>query len=216
MNAKKLFLVILAVLVAFSISACTSNKSTNEPTGQEESIKQEEPLKQEEPIPETGDRKIKLDQSFKVADCMEFTFTDSEWADTVTPSKTEGQYRYLTDTEGEKYFVIRGKISNLSDEELNMKYIVPEVELVINNEYTYVGQVIAEDKNGDIPMFVNMGTYVSPQSEQNIIVIVSVMDEAFDSAKNAKIKMNMLNDISKMRGSISDATYDEITMEFDM
>ena len=200
---KTILLTILVLLFAFSTSACTDKKNTETPT------------KQEEQIPESGDRKVKLNQTFKLADCMEFTFTNSEWADTVTPSKTEGQYRYLTDTEGEKYFVIRGKISNLSDKELVMRDLIPEVELTINDKYTYIGQVIAEDKDGDIPMFANMGTYVQSKSERNILVIVSVIDDAFDSAKKAKIKMNMLNDISKMRSN-EDPTYDEITMEFDM
>ena len=200
---KTILLTILVLLFAFSTSACTDKKNTETPT------------KQEEQIPESGDRKVKLNQTFKLADCMEFTFTNSEWADTVTPSNTEGQYRYLTDTEGEKYFVIRGKISNLHDEQIDMEDIIPKVELTINDKYTYIGQVIAETKEGDIPMFANMGTYVQAKSERNIIVVVSVVDDAFDSAQKAKITMNMLNDISKIRSN-EDSTYDEITMEFDM
>ena len=163
----------------------------------------------EENKPKIEEKPIAFNQTVTIGDVMELTLESSEWADEIKPSNTSGGYSYYDDKEGEKYFVVRGKVKNIAGEDLDISYI-NESQILINDKYKAYVRMEAEESDGS-----SFYGDIKPLQTLNIIAYASVSDELFDSCEHIKLTLNMLSDSSKM-GYFYDETYphETYTIEF--
>ena len=163
----------------------------------------------EESEPEVEAKPISLNKTVTIGDVMELTLESSEWTDEIIPSNTSGVYSYKSDVEGEKFFVVRGKVKNIAGETMDITY-VNESQLLINDTYKANVNIEAEESDG-----TSFYGDVKPLQTLNIVVYASVSDELFDIADNVKLTLNMLSDSSKI-GYFYDNEYphETYTIEF--
>ena len=163
----------------------------------------------EESEPEVEAKPISLNKTVTIGDVMELTLESSEWVDEIMPSNTSDFYSYKSDVEGEKFFVVKGKVKNIAGETIDITY-ANESQLLINDTYKANVNIEAEESDGS-----SFYGDIKPLQTLNIVVYASVSDELFDIADNVKLTLNMLSDSSKI-GYFYDNEYphETYTIEF--
>jgi hypothetical protein len=133
-------------------------------------------------------KKIKLNETVTIGDLMEITITDSEWVETILPSNTSGMYSYYDDEDGEKYFVIRGKLKNNGSEDLDIQWI-NDSEIVLNGTYKFTANMELESNDGS-----DFYGSAKPLQTLNLLIYASVSDEAYEIWESIDVTMKILSD----------------------
>lgn len=148
--------------------------------------------------PEKVEKKINLNQTVKIGDVMELTLESSEWLEEIKPSNTSGVYSYYENKEGEKYFVVRGKIKNIAGENLDIQY-ANKSQILINDMYKANVTFEAEETDG-----TSFYGDIKPLQTLNIIAYASVSDDAYNICENIKLTTNMVSDSAYVRNFYDD------------
>lgn len=152
---------------------------------------------------------VSLNVPFNVGNVMTITLASCEWCEEIRPSNTSGVYSYYKDKDGEKYFVIRGELKNLSGKNLDIEY-ASDAELIINGRYNAHVNLETEENDG-----TSFYGNVKPLQTLKLIVYVSVSDELYDICESMELRMKIVNDEEKL-GYYYDEDYpqDCFTMTF--
>lgn len=168
---------------AFSETADSSNNQAN-------GIFNNTTLETTKPQIET--KNINLNQTVTIGNVMELTLEASEWLDEIKPSNTSGVYSYYEDKDGEKYFVVKGKIKNLSGGNLDIDY-AHKSQILIND--TYEANVTIKSEETDGTSFYGS---IKPLQTLNVVIFASVSDELYNICENVELTLNMLSDSSRV------------------
>lgn len=193
---KKVFAVLTALSLVIAIAGCnllpaneaansiTDNTQGNQPS-QDASIADNTEKLASNP----SAKQLNVNETVTVGNAMEITLESSEWVEEIKPSNTQGSYSYLEDQDGEKYFVIKGKIKNLSGEDLDVSYKAMEASLLINGTYNADIHIESEEADGT-------GFYcdIKPLQTLNVIFYASVSDELQAICENAEMTLKVVND----------------------
>ena len=152
-----------------------------------------------EKVDEKKDLNISLGDSVTIKDVLRFKFTKSQWTSEILPSDTENGYIYLSDIEGETYFVIKGKLKNLANVQID-PYYIQEGKMKINDKWEFDVKWRCEGTEHN-----NFDGNPKPLQELNLIAIASVSDEVKKEYKTATITMNILADSNKIKEIYSDS-----------
>lgn len=160
--------------------------------------------------PEKEAKKLELNETVTIGDVMELTLESSEWTDEIKPSNTSGTYSYKADSEGEKYFVIKGKVKNIAGDNLDIEY-GNQSKIIIND--TYKANVTIESEEADGTSFYGS---IKPLQTLNIIAYASLSDEAYNICENIRCDFDIMNDSSYINKYYRDNTpHDSFYIEFD-
>lgn len=140
-----------------------------------------------EPEPEVS-KILKLNEAVTVGNLMEITLTDYEWVESILPSNTSEGYSYYQDEEGEKYFVIRGKLKNAGSKDLDVQWI-SESEVVLNETYKFNATMELESNDGS-----DFYGTAKPLQTLNLIVYASISDEAYEIWESVDVTIRILSD----------------------
>lgn len=165
--------------------------------------------KKEEAQPKEAE-KLYIGQTVTIGDVMELTLENSEWTDEIKPSNTSGSYCYYEDKEGEKYFVIKGKVKNIAGEDLDLTY-VNQSKIIVNDTYEADVTFEAEEKDG-----TSFYGDVKPLQTLNFVAYASLSDEAYNICKKIRCDIDMINDSSYINQFYSnDIPHESFYVEFD-
>ena len=169
---KKVFLVILSVLLVFSLSACNSR---------EEAKEESEPVQKTYPLHTIG-----VGDTIR-NDTVVITIDQVGSADQLLPSDPTG-YIYMTqpDKENETYFYATGTIKNISGETVSIGGLYSRLEF--DGKYHY-DATIRQDIDGDF--FFGP---IKPLETIRYYVFASVPDEMADSYTTCKIQFAFRDD----------------------
>lgn len=182
---------------AFNINSGSSNKIENKVDKKDKNTKKEA-------------ENIHIGQTITIGDIMELTFESTEWNDEIKPSNTSGVYSYYEDKEGEKYFVIKGKVKNIAGEDLDLGN-VSQSKIIVND--TYKADVTFKAEKNDGSSFFGD---VKPLQTLNFIAFASLSDEAYNICKKIRCDIDIVNDSSYMNEFFSNTTpHDSFYIEFD-
>lgn len=182
---------------AFSIDGDSSNKIENK-VGKED----KKPKKEAE--------KLNIGQTITIGDVMELTLESSEWTDEIKPSNTSDFYTYYEDKEGEKYFVIKGKVKNIAGEDLDLDY-VNQSKIIVNDTYKADVRFEAEESDG-----TSFYADVKPLQTLNFVAYASLSDEAYNICEKIRCDLDIVNDSAHMKEFFSNNTpHDSFYIEFE-
>lgn len=182
---------------AFNIDGGSSNKIENK-VGKED----KKPKKEAE--------KLNVGQTITIGDVMELTIESSEWSDEIKPSNTSNFYTYYEDKEGEKYFVIKGKVKNVAGEDLDLDY-VNQSKIIVNDTYKADVRFEAEESDG-----TSFYADVKPLQTLNFIAYASLSDEAYNICEKIRCDIDIVNDSAHMKEFFSNNTpHDSFYIEFE-
>lgn len=150
---------------------------------------------------------VSMNKKFKVGDIFEVTLTKSEWRKKVE-SSYEDSRRYYESKEGETYFVVQGKLKNISSKEINSDDLA-KCELTVNDKYSTKGFVVAEIKEQGFELFYN----VKPLEEVNVFFFVEVTDEMKQKCNKAELKASFPKDEDSV-GSYDSKNYVDYVVSF--
>ena len=160
--------------------------------------------------PKKEAKKLALNETITIGDVMELTLESSEWVDEIKPSNTSDFYSYYEDKEGEKYFVIKGKIKNIAGEDLDLDYI-NQSKIIVND--TYKADVRIEAEEGDGTSFY---ADVKPLQTLNLVAYASLSDEAYNICKDIRCELDIVNDSAHINKFFSNNTpHDSFYIEFE-
>jgi len=160
--------------------------------------------------PEKEAKKLALNETVTIGDVMELTLEGSEWTDEIKPSNTSSVYSYYEDKDGEKYFVIKGKVKNIAGEDLDIEY-VNQSKIVINDTYKADIRIEAEETDGT-SFYAN----IKPLQTLNIIAYASLSDEAYSICEDIRCDLDIVNDSTHINEFFSNNTpHDSFYIEFD-
>lgn len=134
---------------------------------------------------------VNLNQKFTVGGIVEVTFTKSEWANAVLPSKankSDGYYTYYEDEEGETYFLLHARIKNISGTEIYSMNSFGKCTLKVNEKYNVSGNIAAESQDG-----MDIDCPIKPLQESNVIFYISVSDEMYKTYERATLFIDLTN-----------------------
>lgn len=182
---KKVFAIVLSLVFIFLLASCGQQSTNNNPSQNANPITDNTADTTQAPV--DSRISVSLNEQFTVGEVMTITLTSCEWCEEILPSNTNGVYSYLSDNDGEKYFVVRGEIKNLAGEVLDITYC-GEAEVLINGKYRVPANMDAEDVDGN-------SFYGSVKSLQTLplIVYASVSDELYNSCENVELTLNLIN-----------------------
>lgn len=151
-----------------------------------------------EPLNSDNTTPVQIGETFRVGDIMEITLESSEWCEEILPSVTNSGYTYYSDIAGEKFFVIRGKLKNLSGEIFDISY-ASDGQFLINGKYKAAATLETESADGN-------GFYggVKPLQSLNLIVYSSVSDDLYDTCENITLTMRITTDENSLNSFYSD------------
>ena len=182
---------------AFNIDSNSSNKIENK-VGKED----KKPKKEAE--------KLNIGQTITIGDVMELTLESSEWTDEIKPSNTSDFYTYYEDKEGEKYFVIKGKVKNIAGEDLDLDY-VNQSKIIVNDTYKADVRFEAEESDG-----TSFYADVKPLQTLNFVAYASLSDEAYNICEKIRCDLDIVNDSTHMKEFFSNNTpHDSFYIEFE-
>jgi len=216
---KKVLAMLLVVVMCVTVfSGCTitfGSPSESEPEAENtveagnsvtdnttEEVKKEEAKELPAVKNDPSAKVLNLNETITVGNAMEVTFESGEWVEQINPSKTDGFYSYIEDVQGEKYFVVKGKIKNLSGEDLDISYHGQSTSLLINNTYKADVYARAEETDGT-------GFYgdIKPLQTLNVVFYASVSDELQAIWEKIDVNFKLVNDAA----FISEYFYDDKT-----
>lgn len=225
---KKYITFALTLLLLLSLSACGNSNDITKLQNEIAELKQEnQELRNQIEILQSGGtigdntntddtqsndtdvKSVKIGETFSVGEVMEITLNSSEWCDEILPSNTSGGYSYLKNVNGEKFFVVKGTIKNLSGESFDIQY-ASNADVLINGKYKASATLKAEEADGK-SFYGN----VKPLQTLNLIIYSSVSDDLYNSCENAVLTMNIVKDESKLNNFYNDDTsHDTFTISF--
>lgn len=138
----------------------------------------------------TGATTLNVNETVTIGDVMELTLESAEWTEEIDPSNTSASYySSKDDQEGEKYFVVRGKVKNLAGGNLDLSWKGFEGEMLINDTYKSELSLDVEESDGT-------GFYgeIKPLQTLNIIIYASISDELQAMAESASLNLKFVND----------------------
>ncbi|MGN0573586.1 MAG: hypothetical protein ACI4IX_06570 [Acutalibacteraceae bacterium] len=148
--------------------------------------------------PESSDVKaVNLGETITDNGLLEISFEEASWADSVLPSGyKEGLYPpyELQDVSGQKYLVIKGKIKNVSSQDVNIDNIY--LEAVFDEKYTFqsdCGLYVEDTEHTDFESFY---VTISPLSERICYFVCQVSDELYKSAQSCDFYFGFDNEMS--------------------
>lgn len=152
---------------------------------------------------------LTLNETVTIGNLMEITLTRSEWVESITPSNTSGFYSYYEDQEGEKYFVIHGKLKNLGSEELDIQWI-NESEVLLNGTYKFSATMELESNDG-----TDFYGSAKPLQTLNLIIYASITDEAYEILETIDVTMNIISDSEYVNSYYDDEyTHETLNIQF--
>lgn len=160
--------------------------------------------------PKKEAEKLNIGQTITIGDVMELTIESSEWTDEIKPSNTSGFYSYYEDKEGEKYFVIKGKVKNIASEDLDLDY-VNQSKIIVNDTYKADVRFEAEESDG-----TSFYADVKPLQTLNFVAYASLSDEVYNICEKIRCDLDIVNDSAYMNEFFSNNTpHDSFYIEFD-
>lgn len=135
---------------------------------------------------------IALNQMVNIGEVFEMTLSDAEWCEKILPSNTEGVYSYYDDNPQEKYFVIHGKLKNLSGTTVDIQY-ASKVEMLINGKYKMSGRMELEESDG-----TSFYGSVKPLQTLNLIIYGSASDELYEAYETLTANISIVTDEEKL------------------
>ncbi len=156
------------------------------------------------------EKKIQLNQTVTIGNVMELTLESSEWLDVLLPSNTSGAYSYYDDKEGEKFFVVKGKVKSLANEAFDVSH-THQSHILING--TYKADVEMETEESDGTSFY--GT-LKPLQTLDVVIYASVSDEVYNICDDIVLTMEIVNDVEDATGYyINGKPHGTYTIKFD-
>lgn len=129
---------------------------------------------------------IRLNEKVTIGSMYEMTLIESEWCEEIYPS-SEDAYSYYPDKDGEKYFVVRAKVKNISSKEVDFEY---DSNCVVKADGKYEVSGTSETENSDGTSFYGN---IKPLQEGNVIFYFSVSDEMYSTCSNFEVTFNVVN-----------------------
>ncbi len=140
----------------------------------------------------TGTIPLTLGQKVVIDDIVEFTLNSCSWSQEVLPSNTKGSYTYYDDNEDETYIILRGTLTNISGDTIDIDDL-QESEILVNNKYSFYVRMVAEDSDG-----AGFSSGTKPLQTVNFVIYASISDGVKDIFENATITLLILNDPSRI------------------
>lgn len=129
---------------------------------------------------------VNLNEKLIVGSMYEITFLESEWCEEIYPS-SEDAYSYYPDKDGEKYFVVRAKVKNISSKEVDFQY---DSACVVKADGKYEVNGTAETENSDGTAFYGN---IKPLQEGNVVIYFSVSDEMYSTCSSFEVTLKVVN-----------------------
>ncbi|MBE7018676.1 MAG: hypothetical protein E7413_02210 [Ruminococcaceae bacterium] len=138
----------------------------------------------------TGASTLNVNETVTIGDVMELTLESAAWTEEIEPSNTSASYySTIDDKEGEKFFVVRGKVKNLAGGDLDLSWKGFKGEMLINDTYKSDLSIEVEKSDGT-------GFYadIKPLQTLNVIIYASISDELQGMAESASVNLKFVND----------------------
>lgn len=134
-------------------------------------------------------KKVKLNEQFSVENVLDVTLEKCEWLDEILPSKAKESdwYSSIEDIESEKYFVVRGKITNNAGKEIYLPNN-SKCTLNVNGKYDVEGDLRVEETDG-----AGFDYNIKPLQTLNVILYISVSDEMYKQFESANVYISLVN-----------------------
>ena len=151
-----------------------------------------------EPVNHDNITPVQIGETFRVGDVMEITLESSEWCDEIFPSNTSGSYSYYKDVSGEKFFLIKGELRNLSGEIFDIRY-ASNAQVLINEKYKATASLENEETDGK-SFYGN----IKPLQSLNLIIYASISDDLYDACESITLTMSITTDENSLNKFYSD------------
>ena len=142
---------------------------------------------------------ISLGETYSVPDIVEFSLINSEWSDKVIPSNIDNGYTYYDDKIGETYFVVRGAMTNTSNEIIDFGSIC-EASILLNNKYSLPAKVEMEENDGS-----GFSGRAQPLQSCNFVIYATVGDELCEIFESINLNLGVLSDTEKLGYMFNDS-----------
>lgn len=156
-------------------------------------------------------KSAELNKKITVGSMFEITLLKSEWCEEIRPSNTTDRYTYYTDEEGQKYFVVRAKIKNVSSKEVDFENI-SKCLLKADGKYEISGKAESEEVDG-----TSFYGNIKPLQEVNAIIYFSVSDEMYNTCSEYEVFLDVANN-EEAAGNYSfsweDGDFDSFCIKF--
>jgi hypothetical protein len=137
-------------------------------------------------------QEISLNETIVIDDIMEFTFTSAEWLDSIEPSDSEKAYSHIPESEGIKYFCLKGTFKNLATQKYSVD-IKTDVNIIINDKYENEGTMKCETNKHDA-----FSGVPKPLETLNLICYAGISDELYNECKTVQVKIECMNDTENL------------------
>lgn len=128
--------------------------------------------------------------SSETLDFAQFSFSKIEVTKEVYPEDASGVCLYYPESEGKTFITLRGRVKNLAAENLDGRYI--NAKIVINNKYTYSGEVIFGANPAALTDYA-----ITPFEESPLYFIFSVPSEAVSAMTSGLITVQFNDNFAR-------------------
>lgn len=128
--------------------------------------------------------------SSETLDFAQFTFNKIEVTKEVYPEDASGVCLYYPESDGNTFITLRGRVKNLAAENLDGRYI--NAKIVINNKYTYSGEVIFGADPATLTDYA-----ITPFEESPLYFIFSVPSEAVSGMTSGLITVQFNDNFAR-------------------
>lgn len=139
-------------------------------------------IKEREAV-ESSYKEIKIGQDIVCDKIVQFKIDSNQWVDTIVPSNTSGPYMYKEDEDKKSYYLLKGKIKNLSNNNINIKFGMYGMAK-FNDSYNYTVNSEVEDVDKN-----SFDSTIDPLEERTWYLYASVPDEVKNNFKNVEVKI---------------------------
>ena len=185
---NRLISLILTIILLVSVCSCAALPTLD--TTDENPVKDNTGTKENDSKKEATT--IVLNETFAVGEVFELTLSDAEWCEKILPSNTNGVYSYYDDEPQEKYFVIHGKLKNLSAATVDIQWS-SNVEMIINGKYKMSGRMELEESDG-----TSFYGNAKPLQTLNLIIYGSASDELYEAYETLTANISIVSDEEKL------------------
>lgn len=212
MKKKLICIFVCTGVLLMSLSGCGSqngaSKETEKKVSKISETEEEEQEETEEIIESSGS--IAFGDVVTIADVAEFTIKSCSWEQEILPSNTSGVYSYYEDVPGETFLVFKGNMKNLSGTQFN-EFTIGEAMLTINDKYKFAASIEFEESDG-----TSFYGDVKPLQTLDMIIWVSVTDEAKNIFEEGLLDISITNDPESLEYYFSDDTpSNQYTLRFE-
>ncbi len=149
-------------------------------------------------------KSISVGQEQSVNDLFEFKVEKIEWKDKFEYLSTSNYTHEKDDIEGEKYFIVKVKVKNISGSEIDMVNYNSKCSAIFNGKY---------NQKADIKVEKSDNFKIKPLQETNVIYYISVTDELYKDFNKADVFLSFVNKEEKIDSwDNADSNYDSFSL----